>query len=141
MVLGNNSCADARHPDVPDLPGGVAVPVAQRLSKVEEIDPELSRLLSAGDLLFVYARVAGTVRPVAAIRHTISQWPIDVILDDTSSVMSSSPLFSFDTVEIGAHVSRSGEAIAQTGDFAARAVVTPTGDGVVVQIRISAMLP
>ncbi len=106
-----------------------------------EIDPELSPLLSAGDVLFVYARVAGSARPVAAIRHTVSQWPIDIILDDTSSVMRTSPLFSFDVVEVGAHVSRSGEAMARTGDFAARAVATPTDDGAMVQIRISDVLP
>ena len=106
-----------------------------------EIDPKLSPLLSAEDVLFVYARAAGIKPPVAAIRQTISQWPIDVILDDASSVMRTSPLFSFDAVEIGAHVSHSGEAIAQTGDLAARAVATPTDDGAVVQIRISAVLP
>jgi cytochrome c-type biogenesis protein CcmH len=106
-----------------------------------EIDPKLSPLLAAGDVLFVYARVTGTPRPVAAVRHTILQWPIDVILDDTSSIMRTSPLFSFDVVEIGAHVSRSGEAMAQTGDFAARTVAARTDDGAVVQIRISDVLP
>ena len=106
-----------------------------------EIDPKLSPLLSVGDVLFVYARAAGIKSPVAAMRQIISQWPIEVILDDASSVMHTSPLFSFDAVEIGAHVSRSGEAMAQTGDFAARAVATPTDDGAVVQIRISAVLP
>ena len=106
-----------------------------------EIDPKLSPLLSPGDVLFVYARAAGTARPVAAIRRTISQWPIDVILDDASSVMRTSPLFSFDAVEIGAHVSRSGEAMARTGDLAAKAVATPTDDGAAVQIRISDVLP
>jgi len=68
-------------------------------------------------------------------------YPIDVILDDASSVMRTSPLFSFDSVEIGAHVSRSGEAMARTGDLAAKAVATPTDDGAVVQIRISDVLP
>jgi cytochrome c-type biogenesis protein CcmH len=111
------------------------------LKVIVEIDPKLSPLLSAGDVLFVYARVAGIKPPVAAIRQTISQWPIDVILDDASSVMHTSPLFSFDAVEIGAHVSRSGAAMAQTGDFAARTVATPTDDGAVVQIRISTVLP
>ena len=116
-------------------------PNSRALKVRVEIDPELSPLLSAGDVLFVYARVAGSARPVAAIRHTVSQWPIDIILDDTSSVMRTSPLFSFDVVEVGAHVSRSGEAVARTGDFAARAVATPTDDGAMVQIRISDVLP
>ena len=117
------------------------IPDSRALKVRVEIDPELSPLLSAGDVLFVYARVAGSARPVAAIRHTISQWPIDIILDDTSSVMRTSPLFSFDVVEVGAHISRSGEAMARTGDFAARAVATPTDDGAMVQIRISDVLP
>ena len=106
-----------------------------------EIDPELSPLLSSGDVLFVYARVAGTTRPVAAIRHEISKWPIDLILDDASSVMGTSRLFSFEVVEIGAHVSHSGEAMAQTGDFAAKTVTVQTDDSTVVQIRISDVLP
>lgn len=106
-----------------------------------EIDPKLSHLLSAGDVLFVYARAAGIARPVAAIRHTISQWPIEVILDDASSVMRTSPLSSFDSLEIGAHVSRSGEAIARTGDLAATAVTAPKNDEAVVQIRVSDVLP
>jgi cytochrome c-type biogenesis protein CcmH len=124
------------------ITGQPSLSLNSRALKVRvEIDPKLSPLLSAGDVLFVYARAAGTVRPVAAIRHKISQWPIDVILDDTSSVMRTSPLFSFDVVKIGAHVSRSGEAMARTGDFAARAVATPTDDGAMVQIRISDVLP
>ena len=106
-----------------------------------EIDPELSPLLSSGDVLFVYARGAGTTRPVAAIRHEISKWPIDVILDDASSIMGTSRLFSFEAVEIDAHVSRSGEARAQTGDFAAKAVTIQTDANTVVQISISDVLP
>jgi cytochrome c-type biogenesis protein CcmH len=106
-----------------------------------EIDPEFSPLLSASDVLFVYARVSGISQPVAAIRRQISQWPIDVILDDTSSVMRTSPLFSFDSVEIGAHVSRSGEAMARTGDFAAKVVTASTHDGAMIQVRISDVLP
>ena len=116
-------------------------PDSRALKVQVEIDPKLSPLLSSGDVLFVYARVAGTARPVAAIRRTISEWPIEVILDDSSSVMRTSLLFSFNTVEVGAHVSRSGEAIARTGDLIARAISTPTHDGTVVQVRISNVLP
>lgn len=106
-----------------------------------EIDPELSPLLSAGDVLFVYARVADTTRPVAAIRHEISKWPIDIVLDDSSSVMSTSRLFSFEVVEIDAHISRSGEAMVQAGDFVAKAVTVQTNDSTLVEIRISDVLP
>jgi cytochrome c-type biogenesis protein CcmH len=106
-----------------------------------EIDPALSPLLAAGDVLFVYARAVGSSRPVAAIRHTISQWPIDVILDDSSSVMSGKTLFSYDEVKISAHVSRSGDAIAQTGDLTAKNVPISTDDGALVRIRITNVLP
>ena len=40
-----------------------------------------------------------------------------------------------------AETAASGEAMARTGDFVARTVTTPTDDGAVVQIRISAVLP
>ena len=92
-------------------------------------------------MLFVYARVAGTTRPVAAIRHEISKWPIDVILDDASSIMGTSRLFSFEVVEIDAHISRSGEAMVQAGDFVAKAVTVQTNDSTLVEIRISDVLP
>ena len=104
-------------------------------------DGDIDRILQRKEkTLFAFTRGVDCETVTAQLSTDLFA-QIDIILDNASSVMHTLPLFSFDAVEIGAHVSRAGEAMARTGDFVARAVATPTDDGAVVQIRISAVLP
>ncbi|NJC35629.1 cytochrome c-type biogenesis protein CcmH [Xanthomonas arboricola] len=66
--------------------------------------------------VFVIARAADTPMPVAVERHTLSELPLTITLDDGDSPMPTRALSSLDTVQVLARLSRSGNAIRQADD-------------------------
>ena len=50
-------------------------------------------------------------------RHTVSDLPITVVLDDTMAMMPAMTLSQFPSVTVAARVSPSGNPIAQPGDW------------------------
>ena len=82
------------------------------------LDPKLNDKLAPGDVLFVYAKAAnGPPMPLAIQRMQASQLPVTVILTDGMGMLPSMKLSQFSQVIIGARVSKSGNAIAQSGDM------------------------
>ncbi|GJL80442.1 MAG: cytochrome c-type biogenesis protein CycH [marine bacterium B5-7] len=70
------------------------------------------------DTVFVFARaVGGPPMPIAAARKKVSDLPFKLVLDDTSAMIPSMSLSSFDTVNVVARISRSGQPIAASGDL------------------------
>ena len=77
-------------------------------------------------LLYVYAKAAtGMPMPIAVIKrplhntqnNTANLFPIQVSLSDNNNLQAARKLSSFDEVIVGARISFSGNAIAQTGDL------------------------
>jgi cytochrome c-type biogenesis protein CcmH len=104
-----------------------------------DIDPELSKGLTGNETLFILARAKnGPPMPLAVARHVVSDLPLTVTLDDSMAMTPMSKLSGFDDVEVLARVSRSGQAMPQTGDLFGRSeqVVKP-GNSPVVQITIN----
>ncbi|MCC4633464.1 tetratricopeptide repeat protein [Xanthomonas dyei] len=66
--------------------------------------------------VFVIARAAGTPMPVAVEKHTLSELPLTITLDDGDSPMPTRALSSLDTVQVLARLSRSGNAMRQADD-------------------------
>ena len=85
------------------------------------IDPKLVAYLSGNEILFVYAYTDGLSRPIAAKRLTVEQWPIELTLDK-QSMLADTSFLSLEFLEIGAHISFSGNAISQSGDLKAKTV-------------------
>ena len=82
------------------------------------LDPKLASKLAPGDVLFVYAKAAsGPPMPLAIQRLKASQLPLTVTLDDSMSMMPQMSLSKFPEVVVGARVSRSGNAMPQSGDL------------------------
>jgi cytochrome c-type biogenesis protein CcmH len=105
------------------------------------INPSLASELGGNDVLFVYASARGIARPIAVTRHRVSQWPVELILDDSSSMLPGTSLFTFDSVAIGAHISRSRDAIVQPGDLTAERIRVTLPAQEIVQIELSRILP
>ena len=105
------------------------------------IHPSLASELDGNDILFVYASARGIARPIAVTRHRVSQWPVELILDDSSSMLPGTSLFTFDSVVIGAHISRSRDAILQSGDLTAERIRVTLPVQEIVQIELSQILP
>jgi cytochrome c-type biogenesis protein CcmH len=70
------------------------------------------------DTLFVFAKdVAGPPMPVSIVRASSKDLPFTFRLDDSTSPMPSRKLSDIDTVVIVARLSKSGKAMAESGDL------------------------
>ena len=82
------------------------------------LDPALTAKVSPADTVFVYAKAAsGPPMPLAIQRLRADQLPATVVLSDGMGMLPSMKLSQFPQVIIGARISKSGNAIAQSGDM------------------------
>lgn len=79
--------------------------------------PALQERVEPGMRVFVFARGTEMPLPLAARTFPVSELPLEVTLDDEAAMMPQATLSTVDTVIVGARVSQSGQAIAQSGDF------------------------
>ena len=113
-------------------------PIGQSLaiSGKVSIAPSLAGKGSATDTLFVFAReTSGPPMPVAIMRATKKDLPFTFRLDDSNSMMPSRTLSSVAMVVIVARLSKSGQAMPQSGDLEGMSQpVKPGTDGVTIVI-------
>lgn len=116
-------------------PTGQAGPSLAISGKVT-IAPSLASKGAATDTLFVFAReTTGPPMPVAIVRATKKDLPFNFRLDDSVSMMPSRKLSDVGTVVIVARLSKSGQAMPQSGDLEGISQpVTPGAEGVAVVI-------
>ena len=82
------------------------------------LGPNLAGKTSLPDTLFVFAKdVAGPPMPVSIVRASKKDLPFSFRLDDSTSPMPSRKLSDIDTVVIIARLSKSGKAMAESGDL------------------------
>lgn len=82
------------------------------------VDPALAARLAGSETVFVFARaVNGPPAPLAVKRLAASDLPATVTLSDADSMAQGLSLSVFPQVRISARISRSGNAIASTGDL------------------------
>lgn len=100
-----------------------------------EIDAKLAAQVKPDDVLFIFARRAGSRMPVAAARMRAGALPAAFSLDDSQSLDPNVRLSSAGPVQIEAKISRTGSATPAAGDvFGVTAPVTPGARGVTVRI-------
>jgi cytochrome c-type biogenesis protein CcmH len=119
----------------PAKPTGQAGPSLAISGKVT-IAPSLASKGAATDTLFVFARETnGPPMPVAIVRATKKDLPFNFRLDDSVSMMPSRKLSDVGTVVIVARLSKSGQAMPQSGDLEGMSQpVSPGAEGVAVVI-------
>jgi cytochrome c-type biogenesis protein CcmH len=100
------------------------------------VAPSLAGKASATDTLFVFAReMSGPPMPVAIVRATKKDLPFTFQLDDSTSPMPSRKLSSAGPVVIVARLSKSGQAMPQSGDLEGTSQPIQSGmDGITVVI-------
>ncbi len=98
----------------PTKPGGQAAAISGTVS----LAPSLAGKIAPTDTLFVFAReMNGLPMPVSIVRAAKSELPFTFRLDDSTSPMPSRKLSDVGTVVIVARLSKSGQAMPQSGDL------------------------
>jgi cytochrome c-type biogenesis protein CcmH len=95
-------------------PGGQAAAISGTVS----LAPSLAGKGASIDTLFVFAReMNGPPMPVSIVRAPKQEWPFTFRLDDSTSPMPSRKLSDVGMVVIVARLSKSGQAMPQSGDL------------------------
>jgi cytochrome c-type biogenesis protein CcmH len=103
---------------------------------------ELLKNFVNSDTLFIYARAMnGPKMPLALVKMTAGELPTTVTLDDSVSMMPSTTLSSMEQVEVIARISKSGQAVMQSGDLLGSAQSVKTDQSEIVNIVISELVP
>ena len=80
--------------------------------------PSLAAKVAPGDTLFIFARAAEGPRiPLAIMRRSAAELPLDFKLDDSMAMSPELKLSKFGQVVVGARISRSGDAMPASGDL------------------------
>jgi cytochrome c-type biogenesis protein CcmH len=92
------------------------------------LSPALAARVAAGDTVFVYARAAqGPRMPLAIVRQPAGAWPLRFTLDDSSAMSPATRLSSATQVVVVARISKSGQAVPQSGDLFGQTEPMPLG--------------
>jgi cytochrome c-type biogenesis protein CcmH len=117
-------------------PAAGATASGKSVAGTVRIAPALAALAAPDATLFVYARAAdGPRMPLAIVRAKARELPFAFRLDDSMAMAGGAPLSSIAQLRIEARISKSGQAMPQTGDLRGEsAVVAPGAAGLDIVI-------
>jgi|GEM_PF-19128 len=102
----------------PVTPPSMAAAGGSTVSGQVVLDPSLKGKVSDNDTVFVFARaVDGPRMPLAILRKTVKDLPINFTLDDSMAMAPGMNLSSVPKFVVGARISKSGNPMAQPGDI------------------------
>jgi cytochrome c-type biogenesis protein CcmH len=106
------------------------------------IDPQLATQVEPDDTVFIFARAAqGPRMPLAIVRKQARDLPLSVTLDDSLAMSPAMVLSKFTEVSVGARISRSGNAMPQSGDLQGSQSPVNVGKDVSVAVKIDSRVP
>ena len=95
-----------------------AASTGARVTGRVSLSPQLAAKAAPGDTVFIFARaVEGPRMPLAILRKTVADLPIDFTLDDSMAMSPAMKLSNFPRVVVGARISKSGNAMPSPGDL------------------------
>ncbi len=106
------------------------------------LDPALRSKVDATDTVFIYARaVSGLRMPLAIVRKQVSDLPVTVTLDDSMSMAPGMVMSGFPELTIGARISKTGNAMPQSGDLQGSQSPVPLSGTTTIDIEIDSAVP
>lgn len=113
----------APRPPSPSMSGPASAPAADALPEARvagtvKLAPTLAANAAPTDTVFIFARPAqGSKMPLAILKRQVKDLPATFALDDSMAMSPSLALSNFSEVVVGARISRSGNAMPQSGDL------------------------
>lgn len=106
------------------------------VSGIVSLAPALANKISPDDTLFIFARAAqGPKIPLAILKLQAKDLPVSFSLNDTMAMMPDMALSNFPEVVVGARISKSGNAMPQSGDLEGLTPIVKVGsDGLHITI-------
>jgi cytochrome c-type biogenesis protein CcmH len=139
-LLGVHSTVGAQQAATQET-GGQAASMTSLNVRVD-VSGDVRAKFAEGDTVFIYAKAKqGPRMPLAAQRVSLSQLPAEIVLDDTMAMVEGMNLSSFDQLVVSARVSKSGTAIAQSGDYIGQVDVTDKSSTQALLIMIDTLVP
>ena len=71
----------------------------------------------------------------------VKDLPLDIVLNDGMAMMPSLKISGFDSVQVNARISKSGQPVASSGDLVADAVPAKPGQEQLVDLVIKSVVP
>jgi cytochrome c-type biogenesis protein CcmH len=106
------------------------------------LDPALSEKVAAEDTVFIFARAAvGPKMPLAIVRKQVKDLPVTVTLDDSLAMSPAMVLSKFPEVTVGARISKSGQAMPQSGDLQGTVTPVSTSGDASIELNIDSAIP
>ncbi|MGH8559006.1 MAG: c-type cytochrome biogenesis protein CcmI [Methylococcales bacterium] len=137
--------------------GVIAQPVAETLVETEpetaaptgpaitvkvNLDQSLSTSVDPDDAVFIYAQALnGPPMPLAVTRKQVRDLPLQVTLNDSMAMMPAMALSKFSQVRVIARVSKTGNAIPQSGDFKGQVEPVSVTQSAPIEIVIADKIP
>jgi cytochrome c-type biogenesis protein CcmH len=134
--------ADAKAAEATKDASAPAADSATTLSVAVDVSDKVRGQFNASDVVFVYAKAKqGPRMPLAVARLTLAELPLTVTLDDNMAMVEGMNLSAFDQLVVSARVTRTGSAIAQSGDYIGEIDVTDKSADVTLNIEIDTVVP
>ena len=111
-----------------------AIEIRGHLSYAQSIADQIG----PDDVVFITAKAPGNPMPLAVLRRSASEMPLDFVLSDTTSMVKGSGIDSAGEVIVTAKVSKSGDALNTVSDLQAVAGPVEPGNAVALQLVIGA---
>jgi cytochrome c-type biogenesis protein CcmH len=120
---------------------GAEAPSGATVKGRVELSTSLVGKAAPNDTVFVFARAAqGPRMPLALMRRTVKDLPLEFALDDSMAMMPNLKLSNFSSVVIGARVSKAGDAMPASGDLQGFSQPVKVGSAG-VDVRIDQVVP
>jgi cytochrome c-type biogenesis protein CcmH len=100
-----------------------------QITGVVTLSPALAGKAAPTDSVFLSAKqVSGSAMPIAVMRAQVKDLPLKFTLDDSMSMMPEMKLSNFQTVQISAKISKTGNTKTQPGDLEGQVASVKVGD-------------